>query len=314
MNRYVAAFKESYNTIGLAAIAAVSAAMLNPLPLLIGLVAEAAYLLTVPDTKWYHSRLTRRGEAEAELERRKLKDETLPNLRPELQARFAHLEEMRRQISAQDDNEWYREVVRKLDYLLEKFLLFGAKEAQFQSYLSRLRAELKSGDWDLSARHPEQPSRGPSRRSERHHDDVPKRPLNPVDSGSVFHAAGGQDERWVQQSVEEVQAHYARECRRIEELLQADQDEANRAVLGKRIDVLQRRSEFAGKIGKILGNINHQLQLVDDTFGLINDEIRARSPEQILADIDEVVVATNSMSTALEELAPYEQMVARVGN
>ena len=35
--------------------------------------------------------------------------------------------------------------------------------------------------------------------------------------------------------------------------------------------------------------------------------------EQILADIEEVVVATNSMTSALEELAPYEQMVAKVG-
>ena len=41
----------------------------------------------------------------------------------------------------------------------------------------------------------------------------------------------------------------------------------------------------------------------EDTFGLINDEIRARSPEQILADIEEVVVATDTMSTALEEVA-----------
>ena len=61
----------------------------------------------------------------------------------------------------------------------------------------------------------------------------------------------------------------------------------------------------------ILINLNHQLQLVEDTFGLINDEIRARAPQQILADIEEVVVATDSMSTALEELAPYEQMAAR---
>lgn len=84
-----------------------------------------------------------------------------------------------------------------------------------------------------------------------------------------------------------------------------------RAILQKRIDVLARRYDFAGKIGKILFNLHHQLRLVEDTFGLINDEIRARSPEQILADIEEVVVATETMSSALEELAPYEQLTAR---
>ena len=314
MSRYLTAFKENYNTIGLASAAAVSVAMLNPLPIVIGLVAEVAYLLIVPDTKWYHDRISRRTEAEAELARQKEKQQILPTLRPEVQARFHHLEEMRRQINAQDDKEWYGEVVTKLDYLLEKFLLFGAKEAQFQSYLARLRAELRSGDWDLNSRHDERPTRGSSRRGGYRPPDVPQRSLKIVDDNSYYQQSGEQDERWVRQAVEEIQAHYAEECGKIEATRETDQDEETQAVLTKRIDVLQRRSEFAGKIGKILGNINHQLQLVDDTFGLINDEIRARSPEQILADIDEVVVATNSMATTLEELAPYEQMVARTGS
>src|SRR5437763_16942083 len=103
MNRYVAALKESYNGIGLATVAAISAATLNPLPLLVGLVAEAAYLLIVPDTKWYQTRLANRIAAQAEAERLKLRAQILPTLRPSVQALFAHLAEMRRQISAEDD-------------------------------------------------------------------------------------------------------------------------------------------------------------------------------------------------------------------
>ena len=59
-----------------------------------------------------------------------------------MQGRFSRLEDTRAQIVAQPvaEQSWFREVVRKLDYLLEKFLLFGAKEAQFQNYLMRLRA------------------------------------------------------------------------------------------------------------------------------------------------------------------------------
>ena len=293
-------------------MAAISAATLNPLPLLVGLVAEAAYLLIVPDTKWYQSVLAKRSAAAEEAERQKMRAQILPTLRPSVQARFAHLEEMRGQIGAQDDKAWYGEVVKKLDYLLEKFLLFGAKEAQFQSYLTRLRAELRSGDWDLTARQVNQRDHGPSGRAARRLEEVPKRPLRLVDSDNPL--SGEQDERWVKHTVEEIQAHYNQECERIEALLQTDQDETNRAVLTKRVDVLKRRADFAAKIGRILGNINHQLQLVDDTFGLINDEIRARSPEQILADIDEVCVATESMSSAIEEIAPYEQLEARVGS
>lgn len=51
---------------------------------------------------------------------------------------------------------------------------------------------------------------------------------------------------------------------------------------------------------------------MEDTFGMINDEIRARSPEQVLADIEDVVFQTNAMTSALEEVAPFEQMVARL--
>jgi len=315
MNRYVAALKESYNGIGMAAIAALSAATLSPWPLLVGVVVEAAYLLIIPDTSWYRNRLLQRVAADDEMARKKMREQILPTLRPDIQARFLHLEEMRSQIGSQDDKEWYGEVVQKLDYLLEKFLLFGTKEAQFQSYLTRLRAELRSDDWDLATRQGQSQtqSRGGPRRSGRREDENSHRPLRLPGSDPVYRPTGEQDDEWVEHAVEEIQAHYTEECERISAQLEKEGDDANRAVLAKRVDVLQRRSEFAGKIGKILGNINHQLQLVDDTFGLINDEIRARSPEQILADIEEVVVATNSMSSALEELAPYEQMVAKVG-
>ncbi|HLJ55784.1 MAG TPA: hypothetical protein VKT77_12170, partial [Chthonomonadaceae bacterium] len=184
MNRYVAALKESYNGIGLAAIAAISAATLNPVPLLVGLVAEAAYLLIVPDTNWYQQRLASRSAVAAEEERRKIRDEIIPTLHPALQARFAHLEEMRRQITAQDDKAWYGEIVQKLDYLLEKFLLFGAKEAQFQNYLLRLRSELHTADWDLGGRG-DADQRPISRRAARRLEQVPQRPLRVVDSDTT---------------------------------------------------------------------------------------------------------------------------------
>ena len=59
-------------------------------------------------------------------------------------------------------------------------------------------------------------------------------------------------------------------------------------------------------------NLNHQLELLEDTFGLISDEIRARPPEQVLADIEDVVSQTNTMTQVLEEMAPYEQSLARM--
>ena len=119
------------------------------------------------------------------------------------------------------------------------------------------------------------------------------------------------EDRWVANTVGEVQAHYEAEMDEIRCLTEAEQDTNTKEVLEKRLDVLQRRHEFAGKIGKILANLSHQLKLLEDTFGLINDEIRARSPEQILADIDEVVWQTDTMTKVLEEVAPFEQLVGQ---
>ena len=52
---------------------------------------------------------------------------------------------------------------------------------------------------------------------------------------------------------------------------------------------------------------------MEDTFGLINDEIRARSPEQMLADIDDVVLQTDSLTEALQDVAPFDTMQVEEG-
>ncbi|RYG55172.1 hypothetical protein EON80_31015, partial [bacterium] len=144
-NRYLAAFQENYNVLGLASSVAISAALLNPLPLLVGLVAEAAYLIFVPDSNWYIAHLSRRDDAEVQARRDELKAKTLPLLRPQLQNRFARLEVSRQEIDQQaaSDATWMRQVLRKLDFLLEKFLQFAVKEEQFRAYLQEARDEVE---------------------------------------------------------------------------------------------------------------------------------------------------------------------------
>lgn len=303
-NKVSSAFKEGYNTIGLAAAVALSAALLTPIPLLAGLVAEAAYLLFVPDSKWYEARLSKRYDAEVEARRQKLKDEVLPTLRPEMQQRFARLEAMRIQIGTQgaDDATWFREVLRKLDYLLEKFLLFAAKDAQYRSYVRSVREELGGGQQARTVPPVQKVDVRDRRAGARQQPPAPAY-TPPVDSS----------DQWVQRATGEIVAWFDQELADVADSLAKEQDEDTKAVLEKRKDVLERRREFMGKITKILTNLNHQLELVQDTFGLINDEIRARSPEQILADIEDVVYQTDTMTTLLDEVAPFEQMSARLG-
>jgi len=76
------------------------------------------------------------------------------------------------------------------------------------------------------------------------------------------------------------------------------------------VEVLKRRRDFVAKIGRIQTNLNHQLNLLEDSFGLVSDEIRARPPQQVLSDIEEVVSQTNTMTQLLEEVAPYEKLLA----
>src|SRR5205085_2575844 len=149
-NRYTEAFKEDVNVFGLATAAAVSAAMLNPLPLLIGLVGEAAYLLFVPDSKWYDARLSRRYDAQVQERQRKLMAELLPTLRLDMQKRHARLESTRKHLETQDTEgqPWFRQILRKLDYLMEKFLIFASNEARFCNYLRSALEEAYSANGD----------------------------------------------------------------------------------------------------------------------------------------------------------------------
>ena len=82
------ALNETPNLLGLASAFALSAALLNPLPLLAALAAEAAYLLFVPDSRWYRDHVERRYDAEVEARREQLKQSVFGSLSAGEQSRF----------------------------------------------------------------------------------------------------------------------------------------------------------------------------------------------------------------------------------
>jgi hypothetical protein len=292
-NRYLEAFKESYNAVGLASAAAVSAALLNPLPLLAALVVEAAYLLFVPDSKWYDARLSARYDSEVVERRKRLKEQVFPSLGADIQARFTRLEMVRDQIASQthEGKRWFREVLRKLDYLLEKFLLFAEKEVQFDRYLQATLDEAEGVD-PIPPIQELQPQKKAKKR------DAEARPMR----GSLE----SRDE-WIKSVIERIKESYDGELENIDRLLEGSGENLhNQAVLDKRREVIIRRKQYIEKIGETLINLGHQLALIQDTFGLINDEIRARSPEQVLADIEDVVHQTDTLTDVLQSVAPFE--------
>src|SRR5437764_1415419 len=119
VNKYLEAFKEGGNLIGVTSVIAASAALLTPIPLIVGLVAEATYLLFVPDSHWYDARLARRFDADVAQRRAQLRAQIFSEIDEKTQDRFTRLEGIRTQINtaAQKDQKWFLEVLRKLDYL-----------------------------------------------------------------------------------------------------------------------------------------------------------------------------------------------------
>ncbi len=273
-NRVRDAFMEGHNIVGLASVMALTAAMLSPLPFIVGAVAEAAYLLFVPDSKWYAERIEVKYDADVVKRREKLKEEVLPTVSGMTADRFLRLEHVRTQIDGQTggDRKPYRQVLRKLDYLLEKFLLFGQKQSQFRAYLNNLLYE------------------------------VTGKPVDSLDKRQVVEP--GED--WARKTAARIQEHYENEIARTDSSLSTETNLHTTAIMEKRKEVLQRRAEYVTRIAETLTNLGYQLELMEDTFGLINDEIRARSPEQVLADIDGVVNQTDSLTERLEEVAPFD--------
>ncbi|HLP00098.1 MAG TPA: hypothetical protein VK171_15995, partial [Fimbriimonas sp.] len=215
-----------------------------------------------------------------------------PLVRPQIRSEFERLEQVRNQISAQSQSEepWFREAMRKLDFLMEKFLQFAQKEAQFCTYLNSVYQEV----YEQSSQH--------VRREMRSRVYSPK---DGEDRSPVLEV----DEEWVSGVIESVNSFYERELEKLATEIESESVMANRSLMEKRQQILSRRKDFISRVGQILSNLRLQMRLMSDTFGLINDEIRARSPEQVLSDIDDVMLQATSLTEAIDEITPMAELV-----
>ena len=171
-------------------------ALLNPLPLLVGFAVEAAYLLFVPDSKWYETRLGKRFDQEVIARREALKTSVFAVVPARMKQRFLRLESLRRDIEAQHgaNEHWFQEVVRKLDYLLEKFLLFARKDTEFRRYLESVLNEDNEVGEAMPAKRPGRNTR-PASKSD-------------YDLSGTGAAAPGSHDPQVRRTVEIIQSRY----------------------------------------------------------------------------------------------------------
>lgn len=291
-NKVAEALKDEVNLIGMAALFAACAFTIPVLFPFLALPLEAAYLLFAPDSAWFRKRLSRKYDAEVEQRRRDLRDRLLPGLSPQDQVRFASLEDARAEIADQEHptlGSWFREVVRQLDYLIEKFLLFASKKMEYRRYL----VELAITRAQLSGRHLR----------------LPRAPGDELRGGLVERAAREGD---VEMLLAGVLDDYQAAIDRIDRDLKREDDSQTTEILKKNQDVLRRSRESADKIGDLLRNLDHQLELVVNTFSLINSQLRSSSPEQILEDVNSVVDQSESLTETLATFAPMDQALQRL--
>jgi len=298
-SRLKEALAEPFHLVSLAAVASAAMAFTTAVPLLIGLVAEAAYLLFVPDSKWFTNRLQSKFDQDIIDHRNDLKAKVFPKVRHEIQTRFEWLETARAQIESQSPSQdpWFMEALRKLDFLLEKYLQFADRQSSYINYLgTSIASTADSLGREQIKKLPDMLQRGIA---------------NPGDKYLEVLGAGVSDNE-VDQMVSQLRAFYQRELDTIKDQIESEQVLATKDILTKRSDVLVRRKEFTERLGEILVNLRHQMDLIYETFGLINDEIRARSPEQVLADIDQVVSQATTLTDAIDQFTPSDQLVAKL--
>jgi hypothetical protein len=281
--KHLEAWKDEINVVGSGAI--VAAGFFLGMPLLIPFVwlgYEAAYLLFVPDTAWYDRRLSRKSEAEVARRRQALRRRYLPTLLPEDQHRFEMLERMRADIQRQQAGQAQsqQEILRKLDYLLERFLMFGSKRAEYLEYLRQLHEQ----------------ERGAAR-------------------GRRSWWGGGEPRAMDAAALQDrLVTHYEAEIEVVQQELQAEQVAGSANVLRKNAEVLEQCRENVVRIGEILRNLDQQMDLVVNAFTLINGQIRTRPPEQMLTDVEDVVGSSQALAEALAAFAPLDQAVQRLGH
>lgn len=261
------------------------------------LAAEFGYMLFVPGSPWYRGILTGRATHRRQLERAQMKRDILPALMPGDRNRFLRLEAQRNQLPSAPAIGYGREemgrVYQQMDLLLDKFLHFAAKSAQYRAYLVDMV----------------RPSPGPAAPGSHWVDrlfDIASTLI--AEKQATSHAAPrpARAPADPQKVVDEVRHGLDERIAQMKASLDTQTTEANKQIVAKNLEVLTKRRERVGELGDIITNLECQLDLIESTFGLISDQVRSLPPEQVLHDINDVVLQTETTTQLLAASAPME--------
>lgn len=291
------AFTEMLNVVFLVLAAIVFLTTNSAAVLFAVLAAEFGYMLFVPGSRWYRGVLTGRAMHRRQLERAQMKRDILPALLPGDRNRFLRLEAQRNQLPAAPAIGYGREemaaVYQQMDLLLDKFLNFAAKSAQYRAYLVDMV----------------RPSAGPAVPGAHWVDrlfDIASTLIAEKQTGGRAAPAPPRTPADIQTVVDQVRTGLDERIAQMKASLDAQGTDANRQIVAKNLEVVTKRRERIGELGDIITNLECQLDLIENTFGLISDQVRSLPPEQVLQDINDVVLQTETTTQLLAASAPME--------
>lgn len=285
-NKLVEALKEDGHLIALSG-AALLAAVTGQF-WLVGLgaaIAETLYVIFVPDSAWYRTRLDRRYDAEVARVRERLKRQLLHGLDEPDRARFGRLERLQRDLAEQYKDpslSWSQDVLRRVQYLVDHFLTFADEAVKRERYLREQWRDVQG--------------------------------VATVRRESTARRRGDRDEAVVgtQTIIEGLTRYYNHEIEELEERLRASRETIERKSVTRHIDILTKRRESALRKCRDVQNLRHQMEIVEDLLGLLNDQLRDQSPQQIIAEIDDVIRTSDTIKETLDEMAPLEEQIDRL--
>lgn len=277
LNRYIEALKDEYHLLGWCGL--IVGALMADAPgalLLLGPTLEAGYLATVPHSLWFRRRLEqKRLEMEARV-RAYHRATLLPSLARRDRERYADLCQVRQDISRHRNpglERHQREVGAQLDYLLDRFLVFAAKSQTLRTHLSRLA-------------------------------DGPRRALDGEEAVAA-RDLGDMESRAVERFDREMEAMAGE--------MERETDQESLAILRKTAEILRRSRSSVEDMGRLIRNLERQMALLENTFTLIQTQMKQGAPDQVLEDVTGLVNQTDALAQAIQEFAPVEQALVRLG-
>jgi len=100
---------------------------------------------------------------------------------------------------------------------------------------------------------------------------------------------------------------------RLQKRLKSPPDQATGRLLQQNLDILQKRMERLGTIRTGITNVQAQMDLIESTFNLLNDQmITIKSPEHLTVNLDDLISGVETTQKVVQETNPFLQDLKRM--